>query len=97
MAEAIAEKIVDGVDVNKLESTVNAIKGDPEIGECKFRIHNKWIEGAYSHSNALTFYAAKKENEHLSEFEWDGDEPPLLAGKDRGLIFSINSTFNRAA
>jgi uncharacterized OsmC-like protein len=82
---AIAEqKIINGVEVEKLEATVNAIKEDPGIGNCKFRLHNEWIDGAHNHSNSLAFYAAHKENEHLRKFEWDADEPPLLAGKDLG-------------
>jgi uncharacterized OsmC-like protein len=80
----VQKNTINGVEVEKLESTVNAINEDPSIGSCKFRLHNEWIDGAHNHSSSLDFYAAHKENQHLRKFEWDADEPPLLAGKDQG-------------
>jgi uncharacterized OsmC-like protein len=80
----MAEKIVNGVDAQLVESMVNAIKDNPDIAKFKFRLHNKWVDGGYNHAKVGKFYGANQENEHLKTFEWDADEPAALAGKDRG-------------
>ncbi|MEW6571514.1 MAG: hypothetical protein AB1390_10125 [Nitrospirota bacterium] len=67
---AIAEKILNGVDVAKVESTVNAIKEKPDLAKFKFRLHNKWIDGGYNHATVGKFYGANRENLHLKTFEW---------------------------
>jgi len=48
------------------------------------RLHNRWIDGGYNHAAVGNFYGAGRDNSHLRTFEWDADEPPILAGKDRG-------------
>lgn len=75
---------VNGVNVDAVNSTVNAIKGDPDIAKFKFRLHNKWINGGHNHSTINSFFGAKQENSHLRTFELDADEPPMLAGEDLG-------------
>ena len=79
-----AQKIINGVNVGDVENTVNAIKDKPDIAKFKFRLHNKWIDGGYNRATVGKFYGANQENSHLKTFEWDADEPPMLAGKDRG-------------
>lgn len=82
---AIAEqKIVNGVNVNAVEGLVNAIRENPELAKFKFRLHNTWIDGGHNHSTISNFYGAGQENAHLQTFELDADEPPSLAGKDKG-------------
>ncbi len=78
------EKILNGVDVGKVESTVEAIKGQPDIAKFKFRLNNKWINGGHNHSTVGNFYGANQENSHLQTFELDADEPSILAGTDLG-------------
>jgi hypothetical protein len=39
----MSEKIVNGVNVEAVENTVNAIKEKPDIAKFKFRLHNKWF------------------------------------------------------
>jgi uncharacterized OsmC-like protein len=80
----MSEKIVNGVNVEAVENTVNAIKEKPDIAKFKFRLHNKWMNGGHNHSTIGNFYGANQENSHLKTFEWDADEPPLLAGEDLG-------------
>jgi hypothetical protein len=79
-----AQRIVNGVNVGDVENTVNAIKNKADIAKFKFRLHNKWIDGGYNHATVGKFYGANQENSHLKTFEWNADEPPMLAGKDRG-------------
>ena len=76
------QKIVNGVDVSKVEGTVEAIKGQPDIAKFKFRLNNKWINAGHNHSTVGKFYGTNQENSHLQTFEMDADEPFILAGTD---------------
>ena len=75
-------KILNGVNVSAVESTVNAIKKKPELAKFKFRLSNKWINGGHNRSIANNFYGANQQNPHLKTFELEADEPPILAGED---------------
>ena len=75
---------VNGINMNVLTETVGAIKGDPELGKCKFRARNKWIGGNHNCSTISSFYAAKQEISHKRAFELHADEPAILAGEDEG-------------
>ena len=83
---AIEERVnrVNGINLNVLNETVSAIKGDPELGKCHFRARNKWIDANHNYSTISGFYGAKQENTHKQEFELHADEPPILAGNDEG-------------
>lgn len=79
------EKInrVNGINLNVLNETVSAIQGDPELGKCKFRARNQWIDANHNRSTISGFYGAKQEITHNQEFELHADEPPILAGEDQ--------------
>jgi len=81
-----AEKInrTNGIDLNVLEETVSAIQKDPDLGKCKFRARNKWIDANHNCTTISGFYGAKQEMAHKQEFELHADEPPILAGGDEG-------------
>jgi uncharacterized OsmC-like protein len=76
--------IVNGVNVDAVNSTVEAIKGKPDIAKFKFHLHNNWINGGYNRSTVDSFYGANQENSHLKTFQLEADEPPMLAGEDLG-------------
>lgn len=75
---------VNGIDMDVLQSTVNAIRQEPDLGKCKFRVSNKWIGGNHNCSTITGFYGAKQEIAHKQQFELHADEPPILAGQDQG-------------
>jgi uncharacterized OsmC-like protein len=84
-----AEKIksrepVNGVDVDKLFETIDAIKTTPVIATFKFKANNKWLKGGHNRTYINNFYGAQKSNPHNKPFELDADEPPLLLGEDIG-------------
>jgi uncharacterized OsmC-like protein len=64
--------------------TVNAIKGEPELGACRFRARNSWLGGNHNRSTVTGFYGAKQEIAHRQTFTMDADEPAILAGNDEG-------------
>lgn len=88
MSEQTARKtvghIVDGVDVDRLFATVDAIKADPRIARFKFRIRNKWINGGHNRTTIEDFYGALEDHPHEKLFELDADEHQVLLGEDKG-------------
>lgn len=44
----IEQEITNGVDVNKLKETIQAIKETPSLADFRFRTANKWEGGGYS-------------------------------------------------
>ncbi len=76
--------VINGVEVDTLMETVNAIQNDPQLGACHFRATNKWLNGNHNRSTVTSFYGAKQEIAHKQTFTMDADEPAILAGKDEG-------------
>jgi uncharacterized OsmC-like protein len=77
-------KRVNGINLDVLLETVNAVKNDPGLGGCKFRATNKWVEGAHNCTTVKGFHAAKQEIDHKQKFKLHCDEPAILAGEDDG-------------
>ena len=80
----LSVKRLNGVDLDTLMGTVNAIQADPELGISKFRASNTWMDGNRNRSMVAGFYAAKQEIAHAQTFTMDADEPAILAGGDQG-------------
>ncbi|NLE59969.1 MAG: OsmC family protein [Planctomycetes bacterium] len=77
--------IVNGVNVDQLVGTIEAIKGNPALARCQFRSETKWVNGGHSQTKIQGFYAAGQEDTSRSRpFIVDGDEPPVLLGGNRG-------------
>jgi uncharacterized OsmC-like protein len=79
-----ARAVVNGVDVDTLMGTVNAIAADPTLGACRFRATNAWLDGSHNRSTVKGFYGARQEIAHTQTFTMEADEPAILAGADRG-------------
>jgi uncharacterized OsmC-like protein len=75
---------INGIELETLQGTVNAIEQEPELGRCKFRARNTWLGGNHNCSTITGFYGAKQEIAHKQSFELHADEPPILAGGDTG-------------
>ena len=82
--QAAIQNRVNGVDIDTLGATVRAIKDDPEMGACRFRASNTWMDGNHNRSTVTGFYGAKQEMAHKQTFTMDADEPAILAGSDEG-------------
>jgi uncharacterized OsmC-like protein len=77
-------KMVNGVDVKGLFSTIDAIKDKPDIAKFRFRATNKWINGTHNRATVKDFYGALKEDDSREAMKFDLDEPPVLLGKNVG-------------
>ena len=75
--------MLNGVDVKQLVETIDAIKSNPELAKFKFRAANRWVSGGHSRTSIQTFYGAGQEDSSRERaFVVDGDEPPVLLGKN---------------
>jgi uncharacterized OsmC-like protein len=85
MSQATKSGVINGVDVDRLGETMNAIQQTPSLAASQFRASNRWIDGGYNRSTIQGFYGAGREDTSRSKpFVLDADEPPVLLGKDQG-------------
>jgi uncharacterized OsmC-like protein len=77
--------LVNGVNVDQLIGTINAIKGNPSLARFKFRAETEWVNGGHSRSTIQSFYGAGQEDASRGKpFVVEGDEPPVLLGANAG-------------
>ena len=75
----------NGLNLEQMTQTVEAIKGTPSLGEFEFRASNQWINGGENRSSIKGFYGAGSEDESRSEpFTFTNGEPPILLGNNEG-------------
>ena len=76
--------IVNGVDLDRLSGTIDAVTADPALARFQFRARNHWIDGGYSRTTIKDFYGAGQEDTTRTQpFTVDSDEPPVLLGENR--------------
>jgi len=78
----VLSKTVNGVRVDDLFRTVDAIKATPSIAKFNFRIHNQWVDAAKNRSAVDMFYGARQEQLRSKPFVLEADEPLALLGTD---------------
>lgn len=84
MVTPITTKI-NGVNVDQLVQTIQAIQEDPGIANFTFRAQTTWLEGGHSKTTIQSFYGANSEDTtRRSPFVIEGDEPPVLLGQNLG-------------
>lgn len=76
--------MINGVPVDKLYGTIDAVKEDTEIAKFNFRISNKWINGGNNRTTIRDFYGAKETHKHTPPFVLEADEAQVLLGEDVG-------------
>lgn len=74
----------NGVDVETLFATIDAVKANPQIAAFQFRASNQWISGTNSRTTIHSFYGAMQELTHVEPRSYDADHPAVLTGNDRG-------------
>lgn len=75
--------IINGVNVDNLLTTVDAIKAAPAIAKFQFRIQNQWEDGAQNRSAVNAFHGAGQEIARQKSFILHADEPAVLLGQDK--------------
>jgi len=75
-------KLVNGVNVDDLFTTIDAIKAAPGIAKFKFRLRNEWQESSRNCSTVEGFYGAGRDLPREKAMTMKADEPPVLLGRD---------------
>ena len=75
-------RLINGVAVDDLFATVDAIKATPSIAKFNFRVRNQWEQAAQNRSTVDTFHGAGQRLSHPKPFVLEADEPAVLLGKD---------------
>lgn len=85
MSSATTPSTINGVNVEQLETGINAIQGEPDLAKFQFRATNTWIHGGHNRTTIKEFYGVGKEDTIRNKpFVLDADEPPVLFGEDQG-------------
>lgn len=75
----------NGINIDQLFGTLDAIKGQPSLGTFQFRATNRWLGGGHNRSTIREFYGAGQEDRSRAEaFVTDAGEPAVLLGTDTG-------------
>ena len=58
----VETKSINGVNVDQLLGTIEAVKGNADIALFKFRSNTKWINGGHCQTEIKDFYGATQED-----------------------------------
>lgn len=76
---------INGVAVDQLLETIEAVKANPRLAQFQFRARNRWLDGTHNRTSIQSFTAGGAEDASRAEpFQFDNDEPPMLLGENRG-------------
>lgn len=80
-----AANTVNGVDLDRLSGTIDAVTTDPALARFQFRARTDWIGGGYSRTAIRDFYGVGAEDDTRSDtpFTVETDEPSVLLGENR--------------
>lgn len=75
--------VINGVPVDALFATIDAIKKNPTLAAFQFRARNRWLGGGHNRSLVKDFYGAGHEDTTRRQaFTLDAAEPEVLLGHD---------------
>lgn len=75
---------LNGVDIERLGATIEAIQGQPALARFQFRARNEWLRGGLNRSTIQGFLGAGQEDQTRTRpFVLDNDEPDVLLGEDQ--------------
>ena len=84
MSQSVINGTVNGVNVERMGATVQAVRKDPTLAAFRFRTANVWINGGHNRSTIKSFYGAGVEDTvRAKPFVVDAAEPPVLLGEDQ--------------
>ncbi len=77
--------IRNGLSLEQMHQTIEALKSDPSLARFEFRARNQWINGGENRSTIKDFFGAGVEDASRSEpFVFTNGEPPVLLGQNEG-------------
>jgi uncharacterized OsmC-like protein len=85
MTTETATTIRNGIDVDQLLATIEAVKRDPAVGTFTFKATSRWQNGTHNTGDIGPYVQAGTTEEQADRsFKLDGDEPPVLLGSNKG-------------
>jgi uncharacterized OsmC-like protein len=76
---------MNGMALDKMMQTIDALKNEPMLAKFQFRARNEWINGGENRSTIKDFYGAGAEDTSRTEpFMFTNGEPPVLLGNNEG-------------
>lgn len=93
-AKAPSVNALNGIDVERLMSTIDAVRDNAALGNFKFRARSQWLEGGHSRTTITDFDAAGQTHRHNKPFVVETDEPIALLGGDRApspVVYLLHS------
>jgi len=83
MSQTTMSGVINGVDVDRMGATIQAVQNNPSLATFQFRADNRWINGGHNRSTIKSFYGAGQEDTiRTNPYVLDADEPPVLLGED---------------
>jgi len=78
-------KTRNGLNLDQMGQTIEALKNDPSLARFQFRARNQWVNGGENRSSIQGFYGAGAEDEsRAAPFVFTNGEPPVLLGNNEG-------------
>ena len=79
-----ATTTINGLDVDQISGTIDAVTANPALARFQFRARHEWIDGSHSRTTIKDFYGVGYEDaSRTAPFTVDSDEPPVLLGENR--------------
>ncbi|WP_017926755.1 OsmC family protein [Thioalkalivibrio sp. HL-Eb18] len=76
---------INGLNVDQMTTTVQALQDNRELAQFEFRARNTWISGGENRSTIKDFYGAGAEDTSRDTgWEFTNGEPPVLLGNNEG-------------
>lgn len=76
--------IKNGVNVDQLVGTINAVQENPELAKFEFRAKNNWIDGGHCVTSIQDFYGVGQEHPARKDnFTMEADHVEVLLGQDK--------------
>jgi uncharacterized OsmC-like protein len=82
MAKSTTNTELNGILLEPVGETIEALQKDPELAKSQFQITNQWIAGGKSSTTVSSFISGGEEVRHSQDFSIHADEPPALGGTD---------------
>ncbi|WP_375324871.1 OsmC family protein [Flagellimonas sp. GZD32] len=76
--------IKNGVNVDQLVGTINAVQENPSLANFEFRAKNNWIDGGHCVTSIKDYYGVGEEHPtREGDFTLEADHVEVLLGKDQ--------------
>jgi len=83
--QAKAPATLNGLDLEAMGATIQALRDQPALARFEWRAGNRWITGGENRSRIQGFYGAGVEDtSRAAPFEFTNGEPPVLLGNNEG-------------